>query len=102
MATRQEPTAEYFDGWYADMVGSPAKDEIVQRHLGLPPHLLSTSLLGWEGMAEIVEALRLSAGRRFQDLACGRGFPGADGGRPPTHGVLDEADPVASIVGLGQ
>ena len=40
-------TAEYFDGWYADMVASPVKDEIQQRHLGLPPQLLSTSLLGW-------------------------------------------------------
>ena len=29
--------AEYFDGWYADMTGSPAMDEIQQRHLGLPP-----------------------------------------------------------------
>jgi len=37
--------AEYFDHWYADMTGSPVKDEILQRHLGLPPHLLSTSVL---------------------------------------------------------
>src|SRR5207245_770843 len=43
--------AEYFDGWYADMTGSPVKDEIQRRHLGLPPHLLSTSLLGWAGIA---------------------------------------------------
>jgi hypothetical protein len=50
--------AEYFDGWYADMTTSPVKDEIQQRHLGLPPHLLSTSLLGWAGIAEAVAALR--------------------------------------------
>ena len=31
------PLAEYFDGWYADMTTSPVKDEIQQRHLGLPP-----------------------------------------------------------------
>jgi hypothetical protein len=31
------------------MTGSPVKDEIQQRHLGLPPHLLSTSQLSWEG-----------------------------------------------------
>src|SRR5215472_12836054 len=55
--------AEYFDGWYADMIASPVKDEIQQRHLGLPPRLLSTSLLGWEGIAEAVAALRLSPGR---------------------------------------
>lgn len=46
--------AEYFDGWYADMTGSPVKDKIQQRHLGLPPHLLSTSLLGWDGIAEAI------------------------------------------------
>src|SRR5260370_40879592 len=65
--------AEYFDGWYADMTTSPAKDEIQQRHLGLPPRLLSTSLLGWEGIAEAVAALRLPAGGTLVDLACGRG-----------------------------
>ena len=37
--------AAYFDEWYADMEHSPVKDEIQQRHLGLPPQLLSTSLL---------------------------------------------------------
>jgi hypothetical protein len=58
----------YFDHWYADMSVSPVKDEIQQRHLGLPPHLLSTSLLGWEGIAEAVEALRLSDGDCLVDL----------------------------------
>ena len=52
------PLAGYFDGWYADMATSPVKDEIQQRHLGLPPRLLSTSPLGWEGIAEAVAALR--------------------------------------------
>lgn len=70
--------AEYFDGWYADMVESPAKDEILQRHLGLPPHLLSTSLLGWAGIAEVVAALRLSPGDMLLDLACGRGGYGLE------------------------
>jgi hypothetical protein len=51
------PLAEYFDGWYADMTTSPVKDEIQQRRLGLPPHLLSTSLLGWAGIAEAVTAI---------------------------------------------
>lgn len=70
--------AEYFDGWYADMTTSPAKDEIQQRHLGLPPRLLSTSLLGWEGIAEAVAALRLPAGGTLVDLACGRGGYGLE------------------------
>lgn len=71
-------TAEYFDGWYADMAGSPVKDEIEQRHLGLPPHLLSTSMLPWEGIAEVVEALRLCGGDVVLDLACGRGGYGLE------------------------
>ena len=70
--------AEYFDGWYADMTGSPVMDEIQQRHLGLPPHLLSTSLLGWDGIAEAAAALRLSPGGTLVDLACGRGGYGLE------------------------
>ena len=49
MESQPDSLAKYFDDWYADMTGSPVKDEIQQRHLGLPPHLLSTSLLGWDG-----------------------------------------------------
>jgi len=70
--------ARYFDGWYADMTGSPVKDRIKQRHLGLPPHLLSTSLLGWDGIAEAAAALRLSPGSTLVDLACGRGGYGLE------------------------
>ena len=66
MESQPDSLAKYFDGWYADMSGSPVKDEIQQRHLGLPPRLLSTSLLGWEGIAEAVAALCLSpTGRRW-------------------------------------
>jgi SAM-dependent methyltransferase len=68
----------YFDHWYADMTSSPVKDEIQQRHLGLPPHLLSTSALGWEGIAEVVTALRLPGGATLVDLACGRGGYGLE------------------------
>jgi SAM-dependent methyltransferase len=72
------PSAGEFDGWYADMTTSAVKDEIQQRHLGLPPHLLSTSLLGWDGIAEAVAALRLSAAGTLVDLACGRGGYGLE------------------------
>jgi SAM-dependent methyltransferase len=72
------PDAAYFDGWYANMAGSPAVDEIHQRHLGLPPRLLSTSLLGWDGLGEVVTALRLPPGRLLVDLACGRGGYGLE------------------------
>ncbi len=78
METPASALAQYFDGWYADMAGSPVVDEIQQRHLGLPPHLLSTSLLGWEGIAEVTGALRLSPGDTLLDLACGRGGYGLE------------------------
>lgn len=71
-------SADYFDGWYADMASSQAVDEIHQRHLGLPPHLLSTSLLGWAGIAEVVSALRLPPGGLLVDVACGRGGYGLE------------------------
>jgi SAM-dependent methyltransferase len=73
--------AAYFDGWYADMAVSPLQDDIAQRHLGLPPDLLSTSLLTWDGIAEVVGALRLPAGGLLVDLACGRGGYGLEIGR---------------------
>lgn len=78
METPAPRTAEYFDRWYADMTRSPVKDEIQQRHLGLPPRLLSTSLLSWEGIAEITAALRLAPGGTLLDLACGRGGYGLE------------------------
>jgi SAM-dependent methyltransferase len=70
--------ADYFDGWYANMASSRAVDEITQRHLGLPSHLLSTSLLGWDGIAAVVTALRLPPGGVLVDLACGRGGYGLE------------------------
>lgn len=65
--------AQYFDGWYADIARSPAVDAISQRHMGLPPHLVSNSLLPWDGIAEVTEALRLARGDTLLDVACGRG-----------------------------
>ncbi len=68
-----EPSADKFDRWYAEMEHAPLKDEIEQRHLGLPSYLCSTSLLTWEGIAEVTEALRLSPNDVLLDVACGRG-----------------------------
>jgi SAM-dependent methyltransferase len=78
VATRPTSGPAYFDGWYADMGASSGKDEIMQRHLGLPPRLLSTSLLSWSGLDEVVPALRLAAGELLLDLACGRGGYGLE------------------------
>jgi SAM-dependent methyltransferase len=69
---------EYFDGWYADMAAAPVKDEIMRRHLGLPPHLLSTSGLTGEGLAEVTGELWLQPGDVLLDLACGRGGYGLE------------------------
>jgi SAM-dependent methyltransferase len=76
--TAPPPDADYFDSWYADMATSRAVDEIHQRHLGLPPRLLSTSLLSWDGIGEVVTALRLQPGGVLVDLACGRGGYGLE------------------------
>ncbi len=78
MAPKPWPEVTTFNNWYADMAGSPVKDEIVQRHLGLPPALLSSSLLGWEGIGEVVAALQLNPGATLLDLACGRGGYGLE------------------------
>jgi SAM-dependent methyltransferase len=72
------PSAAYFDGWYADLARSPARDELHRRHLGLPAHVLSTGSLNWDGLAEVTAPLRLSAGAALVDLGCGRGGYGLE------------------------
>lgn len=78
MVIEHEELAAYFDGWYGDMAVCPAKDEIQQRHLGLPPELLSTSLLTWSGIGEVERALELTPTAVLVDLACGRGGYGLE------------------------
>jgi SAM-dependent methyltransferase len=70
--------ASYFDGWYADMASTPVKDEVMQRHLGLPRHLVTTSTIPWLGIAELETALHLAPGDTLLDLACGRGGIGLE------------------------
>lgn len=71
-------SAEYFDQWYSNMAGESPGDAVKRRHLGLPAHFLSSSLLPWEGIGEVAEALRLRPGDRLVDLACGRGGYGLE------------------------
>lgn len=78
MASEHEDMRQMFEHWYSAMPGSPRKDEIVQRHLGLPAQLLSTSLLTWDGVAEVADALQLAPGDVLLDLACGRGGYGLE------------------------
>ena len=72
------PDAAFYDRWYANMSQSPLRDAIVQRELGLPPELRSSSVLGWDGIADVVAALDLRPGQRLLDLACGRGGYGLE------------------------
>jgi len=46
---------------------------IFQRALGLPPQVVSNSLLTGDGIAEVAAALRVAPGQILVDLACGRG-----------------------------
>lgn len=82
--------AEEFDAWYADMNKSTARDELKRRTLGLPPELESSSLLSWQGIAEVAEALQLQQGQTLVDLACGRGGYG--------HEVAERA--AAHLIGV--
>jgi ubiquinone/menaquinone biosynthesis C-methylase UbiE len=70
--------AEYFDDWYANMAHSPTQAAIQQSALGLPPEVESTSLLPWDGIADVVDALCVGPGDVLVDLACGRGGYGLE------------------------
>ena len=79
MDSQHEEMAKEFDEWYTEMLDSPRKDEDpVAKPLRLPPELLSTSLLPWEGIAQVAEALSLEPGQLLVDLACGRGGYGLE------------------------
>lgn len=71
-------SAEYFDNWCANLASSGISDEIQQRHLGLPAELLRTSLLTWDGIADVTQALQLTDAGTLLDLACGRGGYGLE------------------------
>jgi SAM-dependent methyltransferase len=75
---RVKVSAAEFDRWYAERVESPVVDELVQRVLGLPQELQSTSLLGGGALDEVVAALDLRGGQILLDLACGRGGYGLE------------------------
>jgi hypothetical protein len=67
-----------FNAWHADVANSPACARIFQRALGLPPQVLSNSLLTGAGLAEVAAALQVAPGQILIDLACGRGGYGRE------------------------
>jgi SAM-dependent methyltransferase len=67
------PTAAHFDDWYSKLGRSATVEQIAIDNLGLPPGLESTSLLSWDGIADLVAELAVDAGDLVVDLACGRG-----------------------------
>ncbi len=64
---------QHFDAWYARLATSAAHDDLVRRHLGLPPLLLVTGMVPWSGLDDVTSALRLVRDEVLLDLACGRG-----------------------------
>ena len=66
-------TVEHFNEWYAAMDGASRRDQLWQELLGLPPELVSTSLLSMAGLQEIAGMLALGPDDVLLDLACGRG-----------------------------
>ncbi|HET6816216.1 MAG TPA: class I SAM-dependent methyltransferase [Mycobacteriales bacterium] len=66
-------TVEHFDEWYGGMASANERDRVWQRLLGLPPELVSTSLLSMSGLREVTGLLSLGPDSVLLDLACGRG-----------------------------
>lgn len=71
-------SAAHFDEWYAAMPASRQQQQIQADALGLPAHLLATSLLPFDGIDDVAAALRLAPGDTLVDLACGRGGYGLE------------------------
>lgn len=62
-----------WDAWHSAIAGSHAARQMVTSLLDLPLELDCNSLLPWDGIAEVTDALRLAPGQVLADLGCGRG-----------------------------
>ncbi len=70
--------AAYFDQWYTDMAGSPARDAIVANAMGAPPKIRFVGVLSWDALGEITEHLQLPPDGLLLDIGCGRGAYGTE------------------------
>lgn len=68
----------HVDDWYAHLSASPAREDLVRRHLDLPPLLLVTGLVPGSGLDDLTVALRLVPDEVLLDLGCGRGGYGLE------------------------
>ena len=75
--TPKPRSAEYFDGWYADMSAAPQVAEIMNRNLGLPPDA-QAGIVPAVAIDEIAAELRIKPGDVLLDLACGRAWYGLE------------------------
>lgn len=71
-------TSSDFDHWYARLGSSPKREDLLRKHLELPPLLLVTGVVPWQGIDDITSSLRLVRGEVLLDLACGRGGYGLE------------------------
>jgi hypothetical protein len=79
------------------MTTSPARDAIVARTPGLPPELQSTSMLTWQGIAEVTDALQMPQDGLLLDVACGRGGYGIEVAGVPVHTARTPSGPPLAI-----
>ncbi len=70
--------APRFNAWHTSVERSAPCNLIFRHALGLPPGMVSNSLLSWAAIAEVTDALRLAPGQTLADLACGRGGYGRE------------------------
>ena len=71
-------TSAEFDEWYSNMAASERQGAIQREALGLPDGFDSSSLLPWDGIADVVSLLDVSPSSTFVDLGCGRGGYGLE------------------------
>lgn len=76
--TKSPPSAEHFDDWYTKLNESDKVEQIAIDNLGLPQGFESSSLLSWDGIAVLADALRVGPADVLVDLACGRGSYGIE------------------------
>jgi SAM-dependent methyltransferase len=83
-------SADGFDEWYSKLVASDRHESIQRGALGLPEGFDSSSLLPWDGIADVVAQLDIAASSTLADLGCGRGG----------YGIEIAARTGASLVGV--